>query len=70
MAWYAGPVEAHTQIVRLERSAIQNLAVPFQLTFRDHDSKLLGSANATFTGGVRPIGACPHANRSAHGRSE
>jgi hypothetical protein len=55
LAWYARPVEAHTQIVSLETSAIQHLAFPFQLTFRDHDGGLPGYPNATFAGGRRAV---------------
>ena len=55
LAWYARPVEAHTQIVSLEVSAIQHLAFPFQLTFQDHDGGLPGYPNATFAGGRRAV---------------
>ncbi len=55
LAWYARPVEAHTQIVSLELSAIQHLAFPFQLTFQDHDGGLPGYSNATFAGGRRAV---------------
>ncbi|HEU4990867.1 MAG TPA: hypothetical protein VFT41_13865, partial [Gemmatimonadaceae bacterium] len=39
----------------LETSAIQHLAFPFQLTFRDHDGGLPGYPNATFAGGRRAV---------------
>jgi hypothetical protein len=55
LAWYAQPVEAYTQIVSLETSAIQHLAFPFQLTFQDHDGGLRGYPNATFAGGRRAV---------------
>lgn len=55
LAWYTRPVEAHTQIVSLETSAIQHLAFPFQLTFRDHDGGLPGYPNATFAGARRAV---------------
>lgn len=55
VAWYARPVAAYTQVVSLQMSAIQHLAFPFQLTFRDHDGGLRGYPNATFAGGRRVV---------------
>ncbi|MHB1862465.1 MAG: BamA/TamA family outer membrane protein [Gemmatimonadaceae bacterium] len=55
LAWYAKPVDLTTQVVSLDFSAIQHLAFPLQLTFRDHDGGLPGYPNATFAGGRRAV---------------
>ena len=55
LAWYARPTAMVTQIASLEVSAIQHLAFPFQLTFRDHDGGLRGYPDATFAGGRRAV---------------
>jgi hypothetical protein len=54
-AWYARLPDATMQLVTLEVSAIQHLAYPFQLTFRDHDGGVRGYPDATFAGGRRAV---------------
>ena len=54
-SWYARATPGRTTIMSVDASAVQHLAFPVQLTFRDYDGGLLGFPGATSAGGQRVV---------------